>query len=176
MNSRLAEEKFYDRKPYPLQYFNYKIENHEGKKVLQTRPGLFYILIIVIIFLFFGVFLNVGVKMQSIKYEKQILKINEMIYLEQERSDRLQLKISELKSPSRIISAAENNLKMKISDKLKIIQVSLLKTSNSAKTDNPIEKGITLELKKYDNFLGTIYGIEDIIMVVSGGVLTFFIP
>ena len=32
------------------------------------------------------------------------------------------------------------------------------------------------QLNKYDNFLGIINSIKDIVMVVSEGVLTFFIP
>jgi len=31
-------------------------------------------------------------------------------------------------------------------------------------------------LEKYNSFLGTIYSIRDIVMVVSESVLTFFIP
>lgn len=176
MDSRITEKEFYNRKTYPLLYFVKKQENYEEKKVLQTRPGVFYIVIIVVIFICFGILFNVGLKIQSINYEKKILETNEMIYLEKERSDRLQLKISELKSPARIISKAGNDLGMKISDNLKIMQVSGIKLASDAEKNNYIEKNTTVELKKYDNFLGTIYGIEDIIMVISEGVLTFFIP
>ena len=176
MNSRIKEQELYNRKTYPLLYFVKKQENYGKKKVLQTRPGISYILIIVVIFLCLGILFSIGVKIQSINYEKKILETNEMIYLEQERSDRLQLKISELKSPARIISKAKNDLGMKISDNLKILQVSGTKLGNDAEKNNYIEKNTAVELKKYDNFLGTIYGIDDIIMVVSEGVLTFFIP
>jgi len=176
MNSRITEEEFYNRKKYPLMYFVKKQENYEKKKVLQTRPGVSYILIIVVIFLCFGILFNIGIKIQTINYEKKILGTNDMIYLEKERSDRLQLKISELKSPARIISKAGNDLGMKISDNLKIMKVSDVKLTGDAKKNNYIEKNTTVELKKNNNFLGTIYGIGDIIMVVSEGVLTFFIP
>ena len=176
MNSRLAEEKFFNRKTYPLLYFDKKQENHGKKKFLQTRPGVFYILVVVVIFLCLGILFNIGVKIQSANYEKKILETDEMIYLEQERSDRLQLKISELESPARIISKAGNDLGMKISDNLKVMQISGIKLGNDAEKNNYVEKKTAVELKKYDNFLGTIYGIEDIIMVVSEGVLTFFIP
>src|SRR3989304_5675311 len=167
MDSRLAEEEFYNRKTHPLLYFVKKQENYGEKKVLQTRPGVSYILIIVVIFLCSGILFNIGVKIQSTNYEKKILETNEMIYLEKERSDRLHLKISELKSPARIISRAGNDLGMKISDNLEIMQVSGIKLASDAEKNNYIEKNTTAELKKYDNFLGTIYGIEDIIMVVS---------
>jgi hypothetical protein len=56
------------------------------------------------------------------------------------------------------------------------MQVSSIKLTSDAEKNDYIEKNTTVELKKYDNFLGTIYGIEDIFMVVSEGVLTFFIP
>ena len=176
MNSRIIEEELYSRKTYPLLYFVKKQENYGKIKVLQTRSGISYILIIVVIFLCLGILFNIGVKTQSINYEKKILETNEMIYLEEERSDRLQLKISELKSPARIISKAGNDMGMKVSDNLKIMQVSGIKLVSVAEKNNYIEKNTTVELKKYDNFLGTIYGIEDIIMVISEGVLTFFIP
>src|SRR4030042_6867453 len=162
MNSRIAEEEFYNRKTYPLLYFVKKQESYGEKKVLQTRPGVFYILIIIVIFLCLGILFNFGVKIQSINYEKKILETNEMIYLEKERSDRLQLKISELKSPARIISTAGNNLGMKISDNLRIMQVSSIKLASDTEKIDSIEKDTTVELNKYDNFLGTIYGIEDI--------------
>jgi cell division protein FtsL len=176
MNSRIPKEEFYNRKTYPLLYFVKNQRNHEVKKVLQTRPGVFYILIIVVIFLCLSVLFNFGLKIQSINYENKILETNEVIYLEKERSYRLQLKISELKSPARIISKAGNDLGMEISDNLKIMQVSNIKLASDAEKNNYIEKNTPVELKKYDNFLGTIYGIEDIFMVVSEGVLTFFIP
>jgi cell division protein FtsL len=175
MNSRIKEELF-KRKTYPLLYLVKKPESCTEKKVLQTRNEMSYVLIIVIVFLSLGILLNIGVKIQSVNYEKKIFETNDMLYLEKERSDRLQLKISELKGPERIISQAENNLGMKISDNLKIMQVSEVKITGDAEKNKFIENDNDIELKKYDNFLGTIYGIEDIIMVVSEGVLTFFIP
>jgi cell division protein FtsL len=176
MNSEIREEELYKRKTYPLLYFAKKPENYGEKKVLQIRNGMSYILIIFIIFSCLGILLNIGVKIQSTNYEKKIFETNEMIYLEKERSDRLQLKIAELKGPERIISKAENDLGMKISDNLKIMQIPEVKITGYVERNKFIENDNTVELKKYDNFLGTIYGIEDIIMVVSEGVLTFFIP
>ncbi len=176
MNLRLKEEEFYKRKTYPLLYFVKKQENYEKKKILQTRSGVSYILIIAATFLCMGILLSIGIKVQSINYEMKILEINEMIYLEKERSDRLQLKISELISPARVISKAENELGMKISDNLRTMQVSNIELKNDPEKNTYIEENTTVELRKYDNLLGTIYGIEDIIMVISEGVLTFFIP
>ena len=176
MNSRLAEEEFYSKKTYPLLYLVKKQEDSGREKVLQSRPGIFYALIIAVIFLCLGILLNIGLKIQSINYERKIFETNEMISLEKERSDRLQLKISELKSPARIISKAEGDLGMKISDNLKIMQISGINLTNAAEINNYIADNPTVALNKYDNFLGTIYSIKDIIMVVSEGVLTFFIP
>jgi cell division protein FtsL len=176
MNSRLAEEEFYSKKTYPLLYLVKKQEDSGREKVLQLRPGVFYILIIAVIFLCLGILLNIGLKIQSINYERKIFATNDMISLEKERSDRLQLKISELKSPARIISKAEDDLGMKISDDLKIMQISGINLANQAEINNYITDNPGVELNKYDNFLGTIYSIKDIIMVVSEGVLTFFIP
>jgi hypothetical protein len=42
--------------------------------------------------------------------------------------------------------------------------------------DNSIVNGPYQEIETYDSFLGTIDSIKDIVMVVSEGVLTFFIP
>ncbi|MCL4416923.1 MAG: hypothetical protein M1365_09530 [Actinobacteria bacterium] len=176
MNSRSAKKEFFNRKTYPLLYFVKKQENYEKKKILQTRFGVSYILIIIAIFICVGILFNIGLKIQSVNYERKIFETNETIYLEKERSDRLQLKISELKSPARIISKAENELGMKMSDNLRVMQVTDIILASDPKKNNYSEKNILVELKKYDNLLGTIYGIEDIIMVVSEGVLTFFIP
>jgi cell division protein FtsL len=176
MNSRLAEEEFYSKKTYPLLYLVKKQEDSGREKVLQSRPGVFYMLIIAVTFLCLGILFNIGLKIQSINYEKKLFETNEMISLEKERSDRLQLKISELKSPARIISKAKDDLGMKISDDLKIMQVSGINLANQSEINNYIADNPTVELNKYDNFLGTIYSIKDIIMVVSEGVLTFFIP
>ncbi len=88
---------------------------------------------IAVIFLCLGILFNIGLKIQSINYERKIFETNEMISLEKERSDRLQLKISELKSPARIISKAESDLGMKISDDLKIMQISGINLTNAVR-------------------------------------------
>jgi len=99
-----------------------------------------------------------------------------MISIEKERADRLKLKISELKNPDRIINVAENDLGMKMSENIKVMRVVGINLAIEEKIHDYIAKKPTPELKQYDNFLGTIYSIKDIIMVVSEGVLTFFIP
>ena len=176
MNARLAEEELYSRKSYPLLYLVNKQENTGRENVLQSRTGIFYVCMIVAIFACLGLLLNIGLKTQAINYDKKIFDNNEMISIEKERADRLKLKISELKNPDRIINVAENDLGMKMSENIKVMRVVEVNLAKEEKIHDYIAKNLTPELKQYDNFLGTIYSIKDIIMVVSEGVLTFFIP
>lgn len=176
MSARLAEEELYSRKSYPLLYLVNKQENTGREKVIQSRTGIFYVCMIVVVFACLGLLLNIGLKTQAINYDKKIFDSNEMISQEKERADRLKLKISELKSPDRIINVAENDLGMKMSENMKVMRVVGINLSKEEKIHDYIAKSPTPELKQYDNFLGTIYSIKDIIMVVSEGVLTFFIP
>lgn len=124
-----------------------------------------------------GVLLNIGLKVQDINYEKEIYRINEMISLEEERSDRLLMEISSLKSPSRIIETAGEDLNMEMEK-----DITLVKLSGNGLEDNEKifeymsrENSVAME-NSYDNLLGTIYYIQDIVLVVSESVLTFFIP
>lgn len=178
MNLRLAEEQeIYKRRPYPLLYLVKKPDSREEKEnIVYSNSGLFYIFIIVILFTCLGILLNIGLKIQGINYQKSIYEINEMISLEEERSDRLLLKISELKSPSRIIEAAKNDLNMDMAGDFKIVEISDSGLENSEKIYNYISKNTPTVVKNYDSFLGTIYYIQDIVLVVSESVLTFFIP
>ncbi|MBU4292578.1 MAG: hypothetical protein KJ770_00815 [Actinobacteria bacterium] len=176
MSARLAEEELYSRKSYPLLYLVNKQENTGREKVIQSRTGIFYVCMIVVVFACLGLLLNIGLKTQAINYDKKIFDSNEMISQEKERADRLKLKISELKSPDRIINVAENDLGMKMSENIKVMRVVGINLAKEEKIHDYIAKSPTPELKQYDNFLGTIYSIKDIIMVVSEGVLTFFIP
>ncbi len=178
MNLRLAEEqKVYKRRSYPLLYLVKKPDSGKEKEnIVYSNSGLFYIFVIVILFTCLGILLNVGLKIQSINYQKSIYEINEMISLEGERSDRLLLKISELKSPSRIIEAAKNDLKMDMAGDFRIVEILDSGIENNEKIYNYISKNTTTVVKNYDSFLGTIYYIQDIVLVVSESVLTFFIP
>ncbi|NQT66457.1 MAG: hypothetical protein HQ569_02630 [Actinobacteria bacterium] len=178
MNLRLAEEQeIYKRRSYPLLYLVKKPDIREDREnIVYSNSGLFYIFIIVILFTCLGILLNIGLKIQSINYQKSIYEINEMISLEEERSDRLLLKISELKSPSRIIEAAKNDLNMDMARDFRIVEISDSRLENSEKIYNYISKNTPTVVKNYDSFLGTIYYIQDIILVVSESVLTFFIP
>ncbi len=178
MNLRLAEEQeIYKRRSYPLLYLVKKPDGAKGKEnIVYTSSGLFYIFIVVIIFACLGILLNVGLKIQSINYQKSIYEINGMISLEEERSNRLVLKISELKSPSRIIEAAKNGLNMEMDGDSKIVEISDSGLENNEKVYNYISRNKNTVAKNYDSFLGTIYYIQDIVLVVSESVLTFFIP
>jgi len=175
-NSRLAEEEIFNRKTYPLLYLVNRQEDTGREKVLHTRSGVFYVMIIVVIFLAMGILLNIGLKIQNINYERKIIETNELVSLEKERADRLNLKISELTGPSRVIEIAEEDLGMKISDRIKITRISGEEVGAQEKVYDYMETNPSEVIANYDNFIGTIYNVKDIIMVVSEGVLTFFIP
>ena len=177
MSTRLAEDRIFGRKNHPLLYLVKEKENAGPGKIVQSRSGIFYVFVIIVIFFSMGILLNIGLKIQAINHERKILEINEMISIEKERTDRLQLKIAELKSPVRIIAAAEDDLGMKISDDLKVLKIGAGGTQQEDIVVDYIAKNTTNDtVTQYDNFLGTIYSIKDIVMVVSEGVLTFFIP
>ena len=179
MNIGLAEKREnYRRKSYPLLYLaKNNDDGRDEKNIIYSNRGLFYIIVVAIIFTCLGVLLNIGLKIQSVNYEKSVYKTNEMISLEEERSDRLLLRISELRSPSRIIEAAENDLNMDISGNFQVVEISDSGLKNNEKIYNYISNDIdTTAVRNYDSFLGTIYYVQDIVLVVSESVLTFFIP
>ncbi len=178
MNLRLAEkQEIYRRKSYPLLYLVKESGNgREKENIVYSNSGLFYIFVIGIIFACLGVLLNIGLKVQSVNYQKSIYETNEMISLEEERSDRLLLEISELKSPSRIIETARNDLGMDMTDDLKIVEISNSGLESNEKIYNYISGNADTIVKNYDSFLGAIYYIQDIVLVISESVLTFFIP
>ena len=177
MSTRLAEDKIFNRSNKPLLYLVKEKENAGPGKIVQSRSGIFYVLVIIVIFLSMGILLNIGLKIQAVNHERKMIEINEMIAIEKERTDRIQLKISELKSPVRIIAAAEDDLGMNISDDLKVMRIGAGGTKQEDIVIDYIAKNNPASaVTQYDNFLGTIYSIKDIVMVVSEGVLTFFIP
>ena len=100
-----------------------------------------------------------------------------MISIEEDRSDRLKLKISSLRAPSRILTAAEDELDMKADNDLQVVGISGSNIVNNEKIFNYISRENMTEITgNYDNLLGTIYYFQDIVLVVSESVLTFFIP
>jgi cell division protein FtsL len=179
MNLGLAEKRENYRRRYsPLLYLAKRPDDERAaENVIYSNRGLFYIIVTAIIFTCLGILLNIGLKIQSVGYERSIYKINEMISLEEDRNDRLLMKISELRSPSRIIEVATNDLDMNISDDFKVVEISDSGLKNNEKIYNYISNDTgTPEVRNYDGFLGTIYYVQDIVLVVSESVLTFFIP
>ncbi len=181
-----------------------KNEKESPKKdfFLYYNSGVFPILMIVIFFMCVGVIINIGLRIQNMNYDKKIYSISQLISSEKERSDRLNLKISELKSPSRIAGgvfsdragssnasdnsadtgknaagkAAVKGLTEKNYIKLKNLDIVYSKTANdtvvseleAASSNNQYFKGV--------NFVLMVKNIKDVLMVVSEGILTFFIP
>src|SRR5450830_1201054 len=167
---------------------------------LYYNSGVFPILMIVIFFLCVGVIINIGLRIQNMNYDKKIYSINQLISSEKERTDRLNLKISELKSPSRIadkvflgnekdnnsentVSGEEKNNTGQIKTKdvalegyrnFKNLDVLYSKTANDAIVSSGEEDNI--EEIKGVNFVSILKNAKDVLMVVSEGILTFFIP
>ncbi|MCE5330035.1 hypothetical protein LLG07_06870 [bacterium] len=187
-----------------------KNEDQSPKKdyFLYYNSGVFPILLVIILFLCAGVIINIGLRIQNMNYDKKIYSMNQLISSEKERTDRLNLKISELKSPTRIAAAinpeyknndnmdessadtekgknteaaAEGNSatgeeKPENNTNLKKLDIVYSKTANDAviseletdKNNNESFKGASLVLM--------VENIKDVLMVVSEGILTFFIP
>jgi cell division protein FtsL len=178
MNIGLAEkQEIYRGRTKPLLYMvKTEEDGNTCRNVVYTGSGLFYIFVLIIILACTGLLLNVGLKIQGTNYQKEINEINEMILLENERADRLQLKISELKSPARIIEVAQNDLDMDISEDSLVVEISNSEFDNNAIINDYIARNTDEVATNYDGFLSTVYYIQDIAMVVSESVLTFFIP
>jgi len=130
MNSETLQ-KLYNRKESQALYVSASHLGYKSKRIYQSKSSFFYVMITVLIFLCLAAVFNIGLKIQSINYGKKIFEINELISIEKERSDRLGLKISELKSPERIITRAEASLGMKFSDNLKIIQIKAINANDN---------------------------------------------
>ncbi|MFC2144907.1 hypothetical protein ACFLQQ_01120 [Actinomycetota bacterium] len=147
------------------------------KPVLYGSSGLFYISVVIILMACLGLLLSIGLRVQNINYQNDIYDLNEMILLEEDRADRLKLEISSLKAPSRILEAAEEKIEMETSGEFEIVELSGQGLKNNEKIYEYIARDESTGLEiNYDNLLGTIYYIQDIVLVVSESVLTFFIP
>jgi len=146
-------------------------------QVLYGNSGLFYIVVIIILFVCLGLLLNIGLRVQNINYQKGIFELNEMISIEEDRADRLKVEISSLKAPSRILRMSENELEMQLSNNFEVIGLSGQGIDNGEKILSFISREAKPAITgNYDNLLGTIYYVQDIVLVVSESVLTFFIP
>ena len=147
------------------------------RPVLYGSSGLFYVSVVIILMACLGLLLNIGLRVQNINYQNNIYDLNEMILLEEERADRLRLEISSLKAPSRIQEAAEEKIDMDTSGEFEVVELSGQGLINNEKIYDYIARDESAGLEiDYDNLLGTIYYIQDIVLVVSESVLTFFIP
>ncbi len=174
---RTAEARKLKNTYSPVLYLVSGGDREDNKNVLYNNSGLFYVMIIVILFACIGLLLNIFLKVQNINYQKDIFKLGEMISIEEDRTDRLKLEISSLRAPSRIIETAENVLGMQAKKNLEVFSISKDGIENNEMIFNYISKeDMPLPEVRYDNLLGTIYHVHDLILVVSESVLTFFIP
>ena len=173
----VKKKDIYKRKTYPPLYLVGREHKDDGKNnVVHSKSAVFPVFLVVILFLCLSVLSSVVLKVQSINYQNKIYETTGMISLENERADRLLLKISELRSPARIKTIAESDLGMQMSGKLKAVKISDSGLDNNEKIYDYIVGSQSSIMDSYDSFLGTIYHVQDIVMVVSEGILTFFIP
>ncbi len=160
----------------------YLVGGNNAKKpagqMLYGNSGLFYIIVIVSLFACLGLLSSIGLKVQNINYQKSIFELNEMISIEEDRVDRLKLEISSLKTPSRILTAAESELEMQPDEEFEVIGLSEQGINNNEKIFNYISRENTPAVMtgNYDSLLGMVYYVQDVVLVVSESVLTFFIP
>ena len=177
MSTRAAQvhEIYKNRRP-----FLYMIGGRDKaiqRPALYGSSGLFYVSVVIILMACLGLLLNIGLRVQNINYKNNIYDLNEMILLEEERADRLRLEISSLKAPSRIQETAEEKIGMDQGGGFEIVELSGQGLMNNEKIYDYIARDESAGLEvNYDNLLGTIYYIQDIVLVVSESVLTFFIP
>jgi len=206
-----AEQEYYEEDATALTLV--KNDNTVRKKkeqyYLYYNSGVFPILLFIILFLCIGVILNIGMRIQNLNYNRTILRLNQAISAEKDRSDRLNLKISQLKSPSLIASAIEikNDADLKVADAQQGDNAGSDLNINKENSEEPLNN--TTEFKELDIFysqtanniniaensegsfnnynnqneitnsmnLGAVASnIRDVLLVVSEGILTFFIP
>ena len=187
-----------------------KNEDESPKKdyFLYYNSGVFPILLVIILFLCIGVIINIGLRIQNMNYDKKIYSINQLISSEKERTDRLNLKISELKSPSRIAdsiyqedkntsdtgsnsSDMEKNKENEITANekpaaeaektenninLKKLDIVYSKTANDVVISELETDKSSSQSFKGASLVSMVKNIKDVLMVVSEGILTFFIP
>ena len=177
MSTRTAQVHEIYKNRRPLLYMIGGRDKAIQRPALYGSSGLFYVSVIIILMACLGLLLNIGLRVQNINYQNNIYDLNEMILLEEERADRLRLEISSLKAPSRIQEAAEEKIDMDTGGEFEIVELSGQGLINNEKIYDYIARDESAGLEiDYDNLLGTIYYIQDIVLVVSESVLTFFIP
>ena len=177
MSTRSAQVHEIYKNRRPFLYMIGSRNNASQRPVLYGSSGLFYVSVVIILMACLGLLLNIGLRVQNINYQNNIYDLNEMILLEEERADRLRLEISSLKAPSRIQVAAEEKIDMDTGGEFEVVELSGQGLKNNEKIYDYIARDESAGLEiDYDNLLGTIYYIQDIVLVVSESVLTFFIP
>lgn len=177
MNTRTAEKINSTRQgSRPVLYLVDSDLSKEKKRIIRSRTGFFFVISIAAFFVCVGMLLNIGLRIQNNNYQREILRMNEMIVLEEERTDRLQLEIAKLKNPSRIADAAFEEYGMSVSNNIEVIEIEENDIIKGEQIQEYIAKSPGFDIDRYDTFLGTIYDIRNIVMVVSESVLTFFIP
>lgn len=176
MSTRTAEKIDEFKLNKPVLYLVDRHIDKEKQRIIISRTGFFFIISIAAFFVCIGVLLNIGLRIQNNNYQREILQINEMIVLEEERTDRLELEIANLKNPARIANTAFEDYGMNISDDIEVIEINENDIIKGEQIQEYIAKSPGFDIDRYDTFLGTIYDIRNIVMVVSESVLTFFIP
>ncbi|MHB1376655.1 MAG: hypothetical protein ACYCXB_04420 [Candidatus Humimicrobiaceae bacterium] len=200
LNNANQEQIEYQNEPV-LRLIKNEPELQKKEYFIYYNSGVFPILMVVIFFLCIGVIINIGLRIQNMNYDKKIYSINQLVSSEKERTGRLNLKISELKSPSRIAGQVflENkqdiNSENAVSGELKNntgqsevkniaaagsyrnfkkLDIVFSKTANDAIVSSTGEDNV--ENIKGANFVSILKNAKNILMVVSEGILTFFIP
>jgi cell division protein FtsL len=175
MNS-LAEKEFkHLRKNRRLFLVSEKKEREENIS-LYYNSGVFPIFIIMLLLLCVVLLLHVGLRLQSASYNKQVFEYERIISLEQDRTDRLNLKIAELRSPNRVLANLEGEQLDVSNMNFKKININSGILNNNEQLKYFSEKDDEFELRKYKGLANTLGNMREIIMVVSESVLTFFIP
>jgi cell division protein FtsL len=200
LNNANQEQIEYQNKPV-LRLIKNEPEMQKREYFLYYNSGVFPILMVIIFFLCIGVIINIGLRIQNMNYDKKIYSINQLISSEKERTDRLNLKISELKSPSRIadkvfleneqVVSSENTDSVDLKNNtvqegtkniaaasgyrnFKNLDIVFSKTANDAIISSAEEDNV--ENIKGANLVSILKNTKNILMVVSEGILTFFIP
>jgi hypothetical protein len=211
MQSPLKKEYYEEEKPVLTLIKNDNtLRKDKEQYYLYYNSGVFPILLFIILFLCIAVIINIGLRIQNISHDRAILNLNQAISAEKDRSDRLSLKISQLKAPSVIIAAIdEKNATVLTGDNeesgagiiedqnMKIKEQMKEDAGNSAEfreldvfysqtaKDMKIASGNAADLKgDYNknkttdnlNFKAVTGSIKEVLLVVSEGILTFFIP
>lgn len=200
LNNANQEQIEYQNEPV-LRLIKNEPEAQKKEYFIYYNSGVFPILMVVIFFLCIGVIINIGLRIQNINYDKKIYSINQLVSSEKERTDRLNLKVSELKSPSRIADKvflenkqavnSENTVSGELKNNtgqteakniaavdgyrnFKNLDIVFSKTANDAIVSS-VDEGNVKNIKGVD-FVSILKSTKNILMVVSEGILTFFIP